>query len=188
MLRLLTNTPDKRSAVVSLLSDNPGPFLVYAAYIASVEALTVDLRAAGYNVTPIHGNSPKNADERIRIANTALRPSHLGGNKDVIVSTIPSLKEGVDLSHARTVVFFEDDFVPGSNYQALSRVRRHRNLRDEHGNTVSIVETTDTNPDNDTPVLTFHVLTRDTIDERIFAVQSGRALNVKGIVNVEMES
>jgi superfamily II DNA or RNA helicase len=41
-----------------------------------------------------------------------------------VVATIAAMSEGVNLQHANRVVFLEENWTPGSNYQALSRVRR----------------------------------------------------------------
>jgi hypothetical protein len=107
-----------------------------------------------------------------------------------VVATIKSLSEGVDLSNCNTVYFFEEDFTPGKMYQFLSRVRRHR---DNSTGTVSITEDllglshlhVDEDP-NDKPIIVRYFHAYKTIDERIHAVQSNRAVDVKDIIKVEL--
>lgn len=50
--------------------------------------------------------------------------SALAKSSKMIVATMASMSEGVDLSHFKHVIFMEMDYVPGVLYQALSRVRR----------------------------------------------------------------
>jgi superfamily II DNA or RNA helicase len=51
-----------------------------------------------------------------------------------IVATLASLSEGVDLSRYRTVIFAEEDYVPGRMEQAIARVRRYRHVPTEGDN------------------------------------------------------
>ena len=77
----------------------------------------------------------------------ALERARIATSNKLIVATIASLSEGVDLSHLRNVVFVEQDWIPGSNYQALSRIRR--------GGV------------NRAPVLCYYMVVRKSIDEVI---------------------
>lgn len=45
-------------------------------------------------------------------------------SNDLIVANLAALSEGVDLSHCRVVIFFEEDYSPGYEFQALRRVLR----------------------------------------------------------------
>lgn len=67
----------------------------------------------------------------------------------LIVATMASLSEGVDLTHCHVVQFFECDYVPGRQFgQALKRVLRERV----------------NNPTDDEPVIIDTYLCADTID------------------------
>lgn len=91
------------------------------------------------------------------------RTRALSGNN--VAATISSLSEGIDLSHARNVIFAEEDWTPGSNYQALSRVVRER----QHES-------------NDEPVIVNYVHCKGTIDEVIHRRSKSRAGTVKEVV------
>lgn len=191
LLRALTNCTEKRQSLITYLADDPGPYLIGCFYRRSVSTLCADLRQAGYNPIEITGDVP--ADIRPTVAKSAHNP------KDVVVATMPSISEGVDLSHLNTVYFYEEDFTPGKMYQFMSRVRRHR----EPTITLDTTTTTTNKPTldnpfadqslhitdpNQTPVICryFHAL--KTIDERIHAVQSNRAVSIKDIIKVELLS
>lgn len=84
-----------------------------------------------------------------------------------LVATIDCLQEGVDLSHLRVVVFYEDDYLPGKREQAMKRVQRWR-------------------PDGSAdPVLVYWMIARDTIDERVHDVANGRGAAMEQIVRME---
>ena len=83
-----------------------------------------------------------------------------------ISATISALPEGVDLSRARNLIFAEEDFTPGSNYQALSRVRRER--EDGHSNAE--------------PIICYYVHCAKTIDVAIHDVSTRRAGTVKDVI------
>lgn len=85
----------------------------------------------------------------------------------VIVATIPSLSEGVDLSYARNVIFFEEDYTPGVMHQALSRVRRY---------------STNTNP-----VRVYYIHVRNTIDEVVHQMVERRIFNIQLIFKEAMK-
>lgn len=82
-----------------------------------------------------------------------------------ISATISSLSEGIDLSTARNVIFAEEDWTPGSNYQALSRVRRER-----------LTES------NEEPVIIYYVHCERTIDEIIHRRSKDRGATVKEVI------
>lgn len=97
----------------------------------------------------------KDVQERRRIALTSHNVS----------ATISALSEGIDLSRARTVVFAEEDWTPGSNYQALARVDRERQ-----------------NESNDEPVIVYYVHCKNTIDEQIHRYSKVRGATAKEVV------
>jgi hypothetical protein len=78
------------------------------------------------------------------------------------VATMASLSEGVDLSYGRTVIFCETDYTPGRNYQALSRVIRHR------------TEGEATPDNNNDPVVCYWCRYAGTVDQQIFETQKSR--------------
>ncbi len=93
------------------------------------------------------------------------RAQALNKHNNVICATIASLSEGIDLSDARTVIFLEEYWTPGSTYQALSRVRRERNLES-----------------NEEPVLVYYVQSANTIDEHIHTVNQRRSGTAKELL------
>jgi len=86
------------------------------------------------------------------------------GDKHVS-ATIAAMAEGIDLSDARSVIFAEENWTPGSNYQALSRVRRER----QSGR-------------NDEPVVVTYVHVKGTIDEVIHRRSKSREGTIKEVV------
>lgn len=192
LLRHITNAPEKRQRLINHLETDPGPYLVGCFYRQSAKDLAQDIEAAGYTPHVITGEVP--ADDRVRIAQRAGKTS----NKDVIIATIPSISEGCDLSHLNTVLFYEEDYTPGKMYQFMSRVRRHRNTDDPAHTEFTIDSSPNeqgtfsitlpaSNP-NSTPVICRYIHAAGTIDERIHAVQSNRAVSVKDLIKVELQS
>lgn len=140
----------KADTVKDLIEDSTGKSVIFSWYQNTAEAIA----NAVPNSTLITGQI-QDANERRRLA--------MNGHN--ISATISSLSEGVDLSSARNVVFAETDWTPGSNYQALSRVRRER----LEGN-------------NDEPIIVYYVYCKRTIDEVILKTANGRSATVKEIV------
>jgi len=79
-------------------------------------------------------------DDRLRIA----KKQH-----KVIACTMASMQEGVDLSYARVVVYFECHYVPGTMTQTLMRVQRWSA--------------------NQAPVRCYYLLCQHTVDEVVYA-------------------
>ena len=189
LLRALTNCEEKRSKLISYLETDPGPFLIGCFYKRSVSQLCIALTEAGYNPILVTGDVP--ADIRPSVAKSAVSP------RDVVVATISSITEGCNLSHLNTVLFYEEDYTPGKMYQFMSRVRRHRDADPNSQPLDQIAITTDDQGTfhlelpydaNETPVICRYFHAANTIDERIHAVQSNRAVNIKDIVKVELAS
>lgn len=188
MLRHITACDDKSSPLSDYMQDDPGPFLVACFYRASTKVLAnyIHTHHPHLQVTIIDGSI--DADERRELA---LRSSK--SSQSVLVCTIPSIKEGVDLSHCNTVYFYEEDYTPGSMHQFLSRVQRHRN-EPAQGYTVDITPSDDggfgklhvpTNP-NSHPIIVRYFHAARTIDQRVHAVQSNRAVNAKDLIKLEL--
>lgn len=190
MLRHITACDEKAEPLSTYMSDDPGPYLVACFYRASARNLATYLSKhhPHMQVTVIDGSI--DADERRELALKSSR-----SNNSVLVCTIPSIKEGVDLSHCNTVYFYEEDYTPGSMHQFLSRVQRHRNTP-EGGYTIDITPDTDgnslagklhvpTNP-NSHPIVVRYFHANKTIDQRVHAVQSNRAVNAKDLIKLEL--
>lgn len=84
----------------------------------------------------------------------------------LVVASIDSMSEGVDLSHLNHVLFFEENYVAAKMYQALSRVRRMR---------VSPA-----------PVRVTHLYVKGTVDEVIHNVVGQRNATIKEIMRVSL--
>ena len=125
-LRRFTMTPEKIATIHRIIDDTPmysdgngdartdrkpEPVIVFTKYRESASRIAEALGGA-----LITGDM----DPRER------RTTALYAKQRVRVATIDSITEGVDLSDYRTVIFAEEDYVPGKQYQALSRVLRHR--------------------------------------------------------------
>lgn len=184
MLRHIINCPEKQGTLLNCLADDPGPYLIGCIYRDSAHQLASYI--TGNPLTKhlhpvVISGEITNTHERATIAKSATLST------DIIIATMPSISEGVDLSHANTVYFYEENWTPGSMYQFLSRVRRHRN---EEG-TVTITEDNklivDSNP-NERPVIIRYFHADKTIDQRIHAVRNNRSVNIRDLVKVELES
>lgn len=114
MLRKILVTDEKLDAIREIVDDTPAeqPVIVFVWYKDTAKKVADALD--GIEIT--------GEDSPVRRRELALTggPEH----KRVRVATMASLSEGVDLSEARTVIFVEEDYVPGKNYQAMSRVQR----------------------------------------------------------------
>lgn len=180
MLRHLTACPEKAEPLTEYMQDDPGPYLIACSYRASANFLAGQIRAAHptSEVTVITGEVP--ADDRRELA---IRASQT--HNSVLVVTIPSISEGVDLSHCNTVYCFEEEWTPGRMHQFLSRVRRHRNdtgaVTITEDNHLRIEESA-----NERPIIVRYFHAEKTIDQRIHAVQSNRAANAKDVIKLEL--
>lgn len=153
-LRKLLVTDEKLAAVKEIVLDVPDsdPVIVFCWYrdTAAKVAETCD----GIEIT--------GADTPAERRNLALT----GGpqRKQVRVATMASLSEGVDLSAARTVIFIEESYVPGQNYQAMTRVQRFSTTGDQR------------------PVVAYWVRYKGTVDEVVHTTSrsrvSGNAMQV----------
>lgn len=146
-LRKLTVTKEKIEAVKQIVEDTPGeaPILVFCWYRDTAEAMSKALDGA--KIT-----GAVQASERRDLA------YGMTGQR-VRVATMESLSEGVDMSDCRTVIFVEQSYVPGQQYQALSRVVRHR-----------------TSPGDETdPVILYFVRYTNSVDQVVFTTAKDRA-------------
>lgn len=150
-LRQMARTRTKIRSTLDLLDDLPGKAVIFTWFKDSAFELANYIRCPA-----ITGDL--DPSERKRIA--------MEGH-DYIVATIPSLSEGVDLSYARNVIFFEEDYTPGVMHQALSRVRRYS-----------------TNTD---PVRVYYIHTKGTIDEVIHRMVERRISSIQEIYREAMK-
>lgn len=182
MLRHITACDEKSEPLASFLQDDPGPYLIACFYRASAKILANYLHSAhpDLHLTVIDGQV--DADDRRELAMRSTQTEH-----SAIVCTIPSISEGVDLSHCNTVYFYEEDYTPGRMHQFLSRVQRHRNTPDSYE--IEITEDNQlkvpVNP-NASPIVVRYFHAARTIDQRIHAVQSARAVNAKDLMKQEL--
>lgn len=144
----------KAPTVRDIVEDDGRQSAIFSWYRNTAEAIQ---QAIGDNCVLLHGEMQ--SEERRQRAILAMEQGKH------ISATIMSLGEGVDLSRCRNLIFAEEDSTPGSNFQALSRVRRER--QDES---------------NDEPVVIYYVHVPRTIDEEIHAVANGRSMTVKQLV------
>jgi SNF2 family DNA or RNA helicase len=150
-LRQMVRTRTKIHTVVDMLDDMPGNTVVFTWFKDSAFELANYIRCPA-----ITGELPP--IERKRIA---------GEHHPTITATIPSLSEGVDLSYARNVVFFEEDYTPGVMHQALSRVRRYSSNTD--------------------PVRVYYIQVKSTVDEVIHRMVQRRISNIREIYSEAMK-
>lgn len=146
----------KVSTVKGLVEDGKGLAVNFSWYKNTATSIAVGLGMN--NCALFHGDIGKST-ERIAMAKEALAEGKH------VSATIQSLPEGADLSAARNLIFAEEDFTPGSNYQAYSRVIRER------------IE-----GDNSEPVLFTYVHCKKTIDESIHKVATRRAGTAKDVI------
>lgn len=183
MLRRITASPDKAADLCSFIEDDPGPYLIATSYKLSAALLSQEITKLGLTPHVITGDVP--ADDRRLVCQLANKPT------DVIIATITSISEGVDLSHCNTVYFYEEDWTSGKMYQFLARVRRHRNTE---GLGMAIEDAADggfahlhiDQDPNDRPVLVRYFHANKTIDQHIHLVRNNRSTNIKDIIKVEL--
>jgi SWI/SNF-related matrix-associated actin-dependent regulator of chromatin subfamily A-like protein 1 len=150
MLRYLTFTKEKVEALHEILDYDKRPTIVFTWFRETATAL--HQLFGGVLIT---GDMPPN--HRKALAQQSTR----------VFATIASLCEGVDLSHAKTVAFFEEDYTPGRMYQALSRAHR-----------------ANSNPE---PVLCYYLHVKSTVDEAVHGAVTRRSGDVRAILKEVMK-
>lgn len=111
-----TDTSPKWDAVKEALDFDEGPFIIWAQYIATAQALAESL-SLRHEVALLTGSTP--ASERQEIVD-----AFQGGNLDIIVAHPAVGKYGLTLTAARTSLYVERNFDSDAYYQSLHRVRR----------------------------------------------------------------
>jgi superfamily II DNA or RNA helicase len=148
MLRYITVTEEKVVALHEILDYDKRPAIVFT-WFRETAALLQNV----FGGTLITGDMPP--EQRKAVAQSS----------DRIYATIASLCEGVDLSHAKTLVFFECDYTPGKMYQAMSRA--HRGRKDGA---------------DDEPVLCYYLMHKKTVDEDVYDAVVARRSDAREIL------
>lgn len=120
-LRKLTVSPEKLAEVREIVEDtraggDDAPIVVFVWYRDTAERVAEALNKGddGFGAVVIDGEMP------------AIKRATIARQSKLIVATMSSMSEGVDLSEARTLIYVEETYVPGQSYQSMSRVMRHR--------------------------------------------------------------
>lgn len=132
-MRLFTAFPGKLEAAQSIIEDNhrKDKVIVFTWYRDTCQAAARLLGGVAID------GSITSVSERRRLALSS----------KIVVATIESLSEGIDLSDARAVIYLEENYTPGSMEQSMARVVRERKVGQ-----------------NTDPVLLYYVHVQDTID------------------------
>jgi len=149
-LRRMCVCPQKIEAARSLLEDIAGPVVVFTYFRESAHKVAEALRCACVTgeLTPA---------QRMEIVD----------RKQTLVATIDSISEGVSLAHMSAVVMFEETYIPGQMFQAISRVRRHGAA----GN-----------------ILLYYIHMVHSIDETIHRCLERRITDIKQILDLELST
>lgn len=159
VLRALTNFAGKQDALIDRLEDVGKPALIYVYYKEVARELSKRIaKKTDRKVHCLTGDvSPA---ERLATANMAARKG------DTIVATQHSMSEGTNLQAYRHVIFYESDWAPGRNYQAMSRAVRDRN---------------DNGSDRE-PVLVDYIMVAGSADEVIYGASNQREVSITEVM------
>lgn len=123
---------------------------------------TPDQLKSGFVIFTWYRESARRLSEELGLTyltgehNVAQREAKMALSGGQFIANIACLTEGVDLSYMRTVIFYEQDYLPGRMDQALKRVQRWRKVP------------------SDDPVLVYYVVPQDTVYEHIYDVCTRR--------------
>jgi superfamily II DNA or RNA helicase len=151
-LRRLTLCEEKINTVKGLLDDtlvNGEGYLLYCHYIDSAHQWADTLGAIC-----ITGETP--ARERLALAKANRK----------VVATVGSLAEGGDLTHLKTLVYAEEDYVAGPITQTIGRVVRPTQ--------------------NMAPVNVYYVMVKGTIDVTIHKCSQARIVDAEQVMEQEL--
>lgn len=138
-------------AIRGILEDlDPQPVIIFTWYRESTEMLS-RLLGEKYNVWPVHGGYTQ--EERADQVD-AWRKSSDG----ILIATMKSAGEGLNLQHSSTVIFFEHDYIPTTMVQAVGRVHRVGQERD---------------------VNVYHVVMNSTVDAKVYRLARQRHSNIE---------
>lgn len=169
-LRMLTASAwdGKMDAVVETLKDVE-PFthnraVIFCWYKDAAEGMAARLQKEGLEAVAITGD----------IHDPNMRRALADGTHGIPCVTLAAMSEGVDLSWARHVIFFEEHWPPGSAIQSMARVVRERQTLS--GSQADILEA------NAEPVLVHHIMVKDSIDEVVFNKSRSRAATIREVL------
>lgn len=147
VLRHMTLCKEKLQVLDSLIQDvaHNENVVIFCWYRVTAKALGEHLKAA-----VVTGEVASN-ERRV-----------LAKSSRITVATIASMSEGVDLSRARVVIFFEEDYTPGIMKQALSRVHRYS--------------------EDDTPIRAYTIYMKGTVDEVVHNAVLRRRTSIREIM------
>lgn len=137
-LRQLLIGTDKLHALKELVSDLNEPIVIYCWYRSAVEYVAKALKCPAIT-------GAMKPDDRLKVA----KQQH-----KIIAATMASMQEGVDLSYARAVIYFECHYLPGTMTQTLMRVQRWS--------------------PNIAPVRAYYLLCERTVDEVVYQAATSR--------------
>lgn len=188
-LRHITASPEKLALLQSYLDTDPGPYLIGCWYRASAHEVVNSIKASHPHLNPVAITGEiQPATARIALAKSLNNPN------DVIVATIPSISEGVDLSHCNTLYYYEQDWTPGKMHQFESRTHRHRDNTNTPDD-LTIQEPTKPGEfstihipqdPNERPIILRYLHVAKSIDKHVHAVRNNRAVNIKDIIKAEL--
>jgi SNF2 family DNA or RNA helicase len=135
----VTKGSSKLDALQALLTDRPAPTLVVAHFRASVAACAARARAAGAQVSVVHGGIGT-------AARSAAVRAFQRGEVQVLCATIDTISEGLTLNVADQVILVERSWRPSRNEQVIRRIHRIG---------------------QDRPVTAINLVTRNSVDERV---------------------
>lgn len=123
-LRSFTGAPpgdnnEKAKIAVDIIRHSIGPVVCFAWYHASVDQLKMKVQKAfaSRQIWSVTGDD--RADTRHKVMQ-----AHQASSDGILIATLGSIKEGVNLQVGNVVIFYECDYLPGINDQALKRVKR----------------------------------------------------------------
>lgn len=116
-----------------ILDNQPKQFVVFTEFVPTAMYLAHRLQKAGLTAAAFTGAA--SSEERTRMIER-----FQAGDIDVIVGTIPAMREGVTLTAADTVIFIERHWNPAINTQCEDRLHR---IGQENHVTVIILEAED---------------------------------------------
>lgn len=147
----------KYKALEEILDDIPEDrsLIVFTWFRETAERLAEELGKIA-DVYMIHGGV--NKLERDRTAK--LFTSNQGS---ILIGTMASIGEGLNLQSTNVVAFFEHDYVPGSMEQAIARVRREGQEADE--------------------IIAYHIYYRRSVEENVYRVALNRGGDITAVLD-----
>lgn len=173
-LRMMTFCEQKIEAVVNAATEDNKPCVVFTWYVEAALELTKRINAVNKDSAVCITGEFVKVDDRPKLAN---------GTKTV-VCTISSLSEGVDLSWARTVIYAEENWPPGSLTQSLARVARERQIEylDSPSLWDEVLAQLDSRQANAEPIQVYFIQMKGTIDQVVHATSQRRGATIRDVL------